>query len=1052
MRTPSDLPRPRPRQRRRLSRRGNMILGFVVGVIALLVLSLSAIARVYTDFLWFDSLDLSSVWTGVLRAKVSLVAIFTLVFFALMYVSLLAADRLAPRFRPPGPEDDLLDRYREVVGSRQGTVRFVVSISFALIAGLGVSGQWNEWILFQNRQSFGVRDAQFDTDVGFYVFELPFYSYVVTWLFASLVIVTIVTGVAHYFNGGIRMQVSGDRVTPQVKVHLSVLLALMALVKVADYWLGRFELTLSSRGVVDGALYTDVKAQLPAVHLLMLISAFAAALFVFNIWRKGWVFPVLAVGLWALVALVAQTAYPAFIQQFQVQPRESEREEPYIARNIDATRAAFGLDEVRIERFDYDASVTTEQVANSKETLQFARLLDPDAVLDTFVREEQEFPFYRFVDLDIDRYVIDGVQTPVVVGSRELNLDGTQNQSWEAQHLIYTHGYGLALAPANQTDAAGLPEFLVSGAGVEIIDNAGLGIEQPEIYVGEFDEDANTYAVVGSTRQEQDSGGDAQYAGSGGVGIGGLASRLAYAIRFGSPELFFSGYLTGDSRVIYDRDVRERLDAVAPFLEWDANPYPAVVGGRIVYVVDGYTTTAHYPYSQRVDGNSVSLAAESDLAGSSFNYIRNSVKAVVDSYDGTVELYLVDELTGEEDPLARAYAQAFPALFSPVEEAPPELVDNFRYAEDLFRVQTHMWGEYHVDDATEFYQGDQIWTVARDPGAQIDTTGNAQPTTTSAVDALDGGVNQQATAGSPAPQIAPIYEQMQLPGESGPEFVVTRPFVPRSNESQTELLTGLMAGRSDPEHYGELVVYEMSRVDAEASGSRDVPGPLLVAAEMNNNETVSRLNSFYEGAGSRVSFGQMLILPIDGSLLYIRPMYLESAGNAPLPRLQRVVVSVGNEVAVCDTLADSLLELFPGLDTTFLPSPPSDNRTAACGVPEGDGSDALNENEDEDDSSTTTEPDQSSTTAPPDGATTSSTLPSGTDINTLLATALTRLDQADDAAAARDYDEAARLYAEARALLDEAAGQPGATTPTGEPSGSSATTTTNAPTDDPGDA
>ncbi|MET0666389.1 MAG: UPF0182 family protein, partial [Acidimicrobiales bacterium] len=657
MRAPSDMPPPRRRRQRRLSPRGRVILILVAVGLFLLITSLRGIAGFYTDYLWFESLGKANTFRTILGAKLSLAGIFIGVFFALCLANLVIADRIAPRFPPMGPEEDLLRRYHDIVDTRAGWVRAGVAFLFAVIAGAGVSSQWDQWLLFINRVDFGVEDPQFHTDIGFYVFQLPFLSFVVSWLFAALVIILLITAVAHYLNGGIRVQNPGPRVTPQVKAHLSVLLALLALVKVADYWLQRYELTLSTRGTVDGALFTDVKAQLPATYLLLMIAVLSMALLIVNIWRRGWVLPVLAVGLWGFVAVVAGGIYPSFIQRFRVEPAESSREAPYIERNIEATRAAMGLAEVSTRPFDYNEELTSQQLQDNDETVRNIRLLDPRVVTDTYQQLQAERPFYRLNDLDVDRYEIDGETTQVVISARELSTSGIPQQSWEGQRVAFTHGYGAAVAPANAVTTEGRPDFVLGDIPVDSGDSA-LDVVQPGIYVGE---NLDGYSIVGATRDEinyQTAGGETvtnRYDGSGGVAMNSWWRQAAFALRFGEVEPLISNFVTNESRIIYVRDVQDRVAQLAPFLQWDADPYPVLLDGRIQYVLDAYTTTDRYPYAQRADVDQLPPGSGLDH---SFNYVRNSVKAVVDTYDGTVDLYVVDP----DDPIIEAYRGAFPEL------------------------------------------------------------------------------------------------------------------------------------------------------------------------------------------------------------------------------------------------------------------------------------------------------------------------------------------------------------------------------------------------------
>ncbi|MGI9603276.1 MAG: UPF0182 family membrane protein [Acidimicrobiales bacterium] len=882
---------PAPRASR-VSGRGRLIAIIAAALVVVLVLSLRGIAIFYTDFLWFDSLGQGDVFTGILAARVALVVIFTGVFFGLSLFNLYLADRLAPAFRPPGPEEELLERYHDTVGRRPWLVRVAVSLLFALVAGVGVADQWNEWILFTNRVDFGETDAQFGRDIGFYVFQLPFLSYVVSWLFAAFVIIFIITAVAHYLNGGIRVQTIGQRVTPQVKAHLSVLLAVLALIKAADYWLARFRLTTSTSGTVDGVTYTDLNARLPAINLLLLISLLAAGLLLYNIRRRGWTMPLLAVGLWAFVNLMAATAYPAFVQRFRVEPAESSRESEFIVRNIEATRAAYRLDDLVQTDFELGDRLEADDLEASRHTITNTRLLDPVVVADTYELLEGEREFYQYAsELDVDRYEVSGQVTPGVIGIRELN---PVSGSWENQHVTFTHGYGLSLAPANAVNPKGEPDFAISGiparVGPEVASEIGEDLDLPQVYYGE---NFGGYAIVGATKDETDyeAGPETvtnRFEGEGGVGIGSFMRQAAFALRFGEIDPLISDLLTSESRVFFVREVQDRVAKVAPFLELDSDVYPVVVDGRVVYMVDGYTTTDRYPYSQRADTRD--LASDADLRRR-FNYVRNSVKAVVDAYDGTVELYVIDD----SDPIIRAYAKAFPSLFSDIEELPEGLRDHLRYPEDLFRVQTNMWARYHVGDASTFYAESQHWAVAQDPGRGA-TDGAGEEAS------FDEDTNTRVVRDR---RVDPYHQLIQLPGDDEPSFVQIRTFVPQSGDEGRKELTAFMVANGDFDRYGELISYEMP--------TREVPGPAIVASNISTEGVISSELTQLNQQGSTVQFGDLVLLPVGDSIVYVRAMYVEASGTT-LPRVQFVIAVDGDRVAFSTSLNGALKQLVRGSD------------------------------------------------------------------------------------------------------------------------------------------
>ena len=897
MRVPTDMPR-----RRRVSK-GRLVIIVVVAVLVALFLSLRSLAEFWTDYLWFGSLGLDSVFTGILRARIALGVIFGLIFFALLYVNLVIAEKLAPKNRIFGPDEEVLGRYHETVGRKSRWTKILLALFAAILSGFGMAGEWNQWLLFRNGSDFGVNDQTFNTDVGFYIFKLPFYTTVVNWLFATGVIILVITIVAHYLNGSVRLQGVGERTTPQMKAHISVILGVLALVKAADYWLQRYALTYSTRGTVDGALYTEVNAQLPAIYLLLFIALLSFLLFIVNIWRRGWALPIVAVGLWALVSLVAGTAYPAVIQRFVVEPEESAKEAKYIGENIEATRSALGLDQVKTEPFLYsqDKAAGVQNVNANPGTIRNIPLLDHNVVTPTYQRLQSQYAAYRFVDLDVDRYSImtpsgEMAKTQVVVGARDLYVDGIPQKSWEGTKLAYNHGYGVALAPANATTTQGRPDFLIRNVPV-IVDSAKIKttIDQPQTYYGER---VGGYALTNATREEVDYVDvDGQtkftsYAGSGGVELSSFLRKAAYALKFNDLNLIVSNFIQPDTRIVYERDVRNRVEAVAPFLKFDADPYPVISNNRIVYIFDGYTTTDRYPNAQRA--SVAGIRAGSGLEGHRFNYIRNSVKAVVDSYDGTVKLYVVND----SDPIVNAYQKAFPSLFAPSSEMPAELREHWRYPEDLFTVQTNMYGRYHISDAKAFYEQTSAWSVAQDPGGVSGT----QQVATGQTIVGQGGIQVVRTQER---RMDPVYMITRLPGDQTESFVILRPFVPFSEDDSKKTLTSFMVANSDPDKYGQITLYEMP------SGF-NIDGPSIVQANILATTEISQQISLWNQQGSEVTFGAMILVPVNNSILYVRPLYVSSEGQTRVPELKQIVVSFGGEVVMRPSLREALQALFPG--------------------------------------------------------------------------------------------------------------------------------------------
>ncbi|MCC5954101.1 MAG: UPF0182 family protein [Acidimicrobiia bacterium] len=1016
MRAPSDMPRSGGRAR---GGQGRGRVALVVAAVVAFVLFTSArgIADFFTDYLWFDSLGRTDVWGGVLVARITLAAFFSGLFFAILLVNLWVADKIAPTFRPSGPDDELLRRYQDVMSRRAWLVRVLVAGGTGLLAGVSMATHWEPWLLFRNGSTVGSVDAEFGMDLGFYLFQLPFIGIAIDWLFASLIIILFITGVAHYLNGGIRLQSPIERVTPQVKAHLSVLIGLLALTKAVDYWFDRYELVQSTRGAVRGATYTDVNAQLPAIYLLTIIALLSFVLFLVNIRRRGWVLPLVAVGLWAFVAIVAGAAYPAFIQRFQVEPARSEREAEFVQRNIDGTRAAFGLDEVNTLPFEgYTTSVEAgrEAVLANADTIRNVPLLDSSQVLQTFRRLQATREFYRILGLEVDRYQIetpDGERdtTPVVVGTRELNLDGIPDRSWENQHLVYTHGYGMALAPSNVTTSNGQPDFLIRGFPVDV-DTGAIDVEldRPEIYVGQ---DMGGFAVVNTNRDEVNFVNDdgsiqtTRYEGREGVEVGSLPRRAAFAIRFADWNLMVSGLVNSDSKMIFRRDVRERVEFVAPFLSVDAETYPVVADGRIFYIVDAYTTSDHYPYSQTADTRGLDSASGLNHR---FNYVRNSVKAVVDAYDGTVALYVM----GEPDPIIDAWRATFPDLFADVSEMSAELRAHIRYPMDLFQVQTAMWGRYHIDDPREFLESSNEWSVApAAPSTAEALPGGlaAAPPTTQAGQTLIPTQNNP-NGGARSSRINPYYQILQLPDDPRPTFMQIRTYVPVSeretDSSGSQLLTAFMVANSDPDgDYGKLTVYEMQGLT--------VDGPRQMAARVQANDTIAREISLLQGRGSEVSFGDMMMLPLDNTIMYVWPMYVASQ-QAQVPELRFVIGVHGERIVMERTLREVIDRLFEVDVTTF----------EREGGPEEDPSLVGDIDEDRPIGADPEDPDATTTTTTSTTTTTTTVPPPATDgeppadMAELVARVTALLEQAE-AALREDGDmaEYQRLVREAQALL-----------------------------------
>lgn len=883
--------------------------GIVIAVLIFLVVTAFASARFYTDVLWFKEIGFADVlWTSLRTQFFVGVAIGALTAL-IVWINLTVAARVSPSYRIPRVEiagrPDPLEQYREVIGPYLKWIRLAGALVVGLLAGLGASTAWQTVLLYLNRTPFGANDPQFNKDIGFYVFELPFLDQVGSWLWFAIIASLFVSIATYYFNGAIRPEAGWRGVTSGALAHVSVLLGALALVKSFQYYLGTYQLNFSPRGVVTGASYTDVHAQLPALRLLALISIISALLFIVNIFVRKLSLPLAAVGIWILTAFLAGTVWPFAVQRFSVEPQEPQREGPFIARNLEATREAFGLGEVATENFAANSALDATGVMNNEEVLQNVRLWDPSVLQQAYSQLQAIRTYYQFTDVDIDRYVVDGQLRQVLLSARELSLSELPEPSWQNRHLRFTHGYGLVASLANESTTAGQPSFLVRDIPGTVAPGAdALEPEEPRIYFGEGFE-ANEYSVVNSKQPELDftaADGDVEsfYQGEGGIQLGNLLRRVAFAVRERDPNLVLSGLIGGESRILIYRNVRERILRAAPFLSVDNDIYPAVVDGRMTWIADAYTTTPFYPYSQRFDASKFVDVAESGTLDGTINYVRNSVKVAVDAYNGDMKLYVVDE----EDPLINAWREAFPSLFTS-EEPSEELIEHFRYPEDMFKVQSEVFRTYHIEDAADFYDKEDEWDIPETPSV-------------GAVSTVDGGI-----------RIPPVYLLFKLPGETEQEFVLTRPFTPRG---RSVMISSLLA-RSDPENYGELVSLEYPR-------STTVLGPQQVENLINQDVEISQALTLLRSGGSTVQFGSLVILPIEESIMYIQPLFV-TAENVGIPELKKVVVVIGEEVVMADNFDSALIELFdldeePDVSPTPSPSPDDGDEPVEPPEPETD--------------------------------------------------------------------------------------------------------------------
>jgi uncharacterized protein len=875
-------PRPASHRRRRW-----IVVVIVIAVV--IIASLRTFAVFYTDALWFSSVSLHSVWVKLFEIKFGLMVVFALIFAAMLMASLLVAERLAPKGPSLDAEDEFVKRYQEVIGPYARWLRLGVVVILSLIIGSQAIGQWNNWILFRNSTPFPSSDPQFHRNVAYFVFTLPFEQFLVHWALVALIMVLLVTLLTHYLNGGIRMQGPRPRVRPAVKAHISVILGLLALVKAVGYYLARFSLDLSSNGYNQGADYTDVHARLPALELLILVSLAAAVLLIYNIRRQGWALPILGVGLWFLVALTAGAIYPAAVQAFKVNPSQNTLERPYIQRNIEATRAAMGLNQVQNIPYPASSTLSAAQLSANSDTLSNVRLWDPTQTQPTYDKKQDIRTYYQFNSLAVDRYKVNSIEQPTVVGVREINDADLPSTSWVNTTLQYTHGYGMIVSPANTASGAGDPQFAVGD--VPPVSNSGLPtIKQPAVYFGLND---SGYVVANTKQPEIDyqlanqTNVETHYAGNGGVQLSNFFDRAMFAIRFSDLNLIISNQITDKSRLMFDRGVQARVSKAAPFLSLDADPYPVLVDGRIDWVQDAYTTTDNYPYSQNAD---TSALPDGSGLNQNLNYVRNSVKVLIDAYTGKMTFYVMDP----GDPIIRTYEKAFKGMFTPASKMSAALRAHLRYPEDIFTLQATTYGKYHITNAQSFYSAAAAWTLSPSPGSGSPAQALQTTLTTNAQ-------GQEVSTGQLV-RMSPIYQELRVPGQSQQSFNLLDAFVPVSGQSQIQTLSGFMIAGCDPGHYGQLQMFVTPQ-------DNPVDGPSIVAARIDANPTVSQQITLLNSEGSSALLGNVLMIPVANALLYIQPLYVESARNA-FPELQRVIAVYGNQVQIAPSLSGVLSLVF----------------------------------------------------------------------------------------------------------------------------------------------
>jgi uncharacterized protein len=860
-------------------------LALTFGILVVLGILFTALSGFYADWLWFKSVDFTSTWSTILGTKAFLFILGGLLTALIVMANVFIAYKRRPLYVTMMVESDNLERYRSQVEPIRKGLFIGLSVALFYFAGSASSQLWSTWLLFKNSTSFGVTDPQFNMDISFFAFRLPFWQSLISWGITTAVLAIIAAAIVHYLYGGIRLQVPQDRTSVAARVQLSVLLGVVVLLKAVAYWFDRYALALKEGRLITGLTYTDVNAVLPAKAILTGIALVCAVLFFATIIRKSWLLPAAGTALLVVSSVLFAGLYPGAIQQFQVKPSESSKEAPFIQRNIDATRAAYGISDVTVTDYQATASTNSGQLANDAATIANIRLMDPNVLSSTFRQLQQIRPYYSFPQtLDIDRYTVNGVKRDVVVAARELNIAGNPSRNWINDHLVYTHGFGFVAAFGNERDADGKPSFTVG----DLPPKGALGEFQPRIYFGENVPD---YSIIGGVKTDtpvefdypDDTSPNGQrnytYTGKGGVPVGSLINKAVFALKYQEQRILLSNLINKDSKILFERNPRDRVAKVAPWLTLDGDPYPALVDGKVLWIIDGYTTSAGYPYSRRTvlsdainDTVTTNTGASSLLRNQSINYIRNSVKATVDAYDGTVSLYTWDE----QDPVLKTWAKAFPNALLPKSAISKQLMEHVRYPEDLFRVQREILSSYHVRSAEAFYGGQDFWRIPRDPST-FGANAGAQP---------------------------PYYLTLQMPGTKAPVFSLTTPFVPRGGR---ENLSAFAVVNSDAgPDYGKMSVLQLPR-------NTNIAGPSQVASNFEAKPEVANSLSLLRRGGSDVVLGNLLTLPVGGGLLYVQPVYVQATANtSAYPLLQKVLVSFGDQIGFDDTLKGALDQVFSG--------------------------------------------------------------------------------------------------------------------------------------------
>ncbi len=841
----------------------------ILGGLLLIMLVVVGIASIYIDVIWFKSIQYIAVFWKILLTKGLLILLFASIFFILCYINLYYARRFAPEFRVEIKQDEFerpeVQLYKSLQNIQLSKVFiFWLSIILAIFMGFSEASNWEKFLLYFNKTSFAIADPLFKKDISFYMFSLPFWEFIRNWLSFALGFIAIIVAIIYLLKKAIKFEYQNFSIEEPARIHLFILVAALLILKSWGYWLDSFKLLYSTRGIIFGAGYTEMHANLLALRILMILSLICALIFLFSIRKKTWKLPFGGIVVLIIISFLLGSLLPEIMQRAIVLPNESIKEKPYIQNNIKSTRLAYGLDKIEVEEFPAKEVLSTEEIRANQETISNIRLWDWRPIKQTLKQIQAIRLYYDFNSVDMDRYYFDGNYQMVMVSPRELDITKIPEQArtWVNEHLTYTHGYGVVVNPVNKISGEGLPYLLIKDIPPASI--MGLDITRPEIYYGEM---TNNYVIVKTKAKEFDyPKGDenvySTYEGSGGVPISSLWRRILFSIKYSNPQILFTTNFTRESRIMIYRNIIERVAKVAPFLAYDSDPYLVISAeGKLFWIQDAYTISSHYPYSTPFRG--------------SLNYIRNSVKVVIDAYNGSLDFYIADAA----DPLIKTYQNIFPQLFKNFDQMPEDLRAHIRYPKDLFQIQAELYSTYHMTDPDVFYNKEDYWSIPHEVYADNEI------------------------------KMEPYYVITKLPHHNREEFILMTPFTPSNKDN----MIAWLAAKNDHPEYGNLVVYKFPK-------EKLVFGPMQIEARIDQDSEISQQLTLWGQRGSTVIRGNLLVIPVGESIIYVEPLYLR-AEKGEIPELKRVVISNGYEVKMGVDLLDALEKLFAGVFVEKEPIP-----------------------------------------------------------------------------------------------------------------------------------